>query len=475
MTRRSIRTRLTSWYLLLLCLTTITLAASGWLLLHQSIVRAADASLRARLEDVLGFIRNASVALPREEFLDEFQEYAQLTPGDALLEVRDDQGTVFCRPRLAGWDEVSAMAGATLTVDPRFAQRSLQERPFRVAAATVPVGARRYTVVAAVPMKSVLDAASTFGWMLIGLVPIVAAVGGLGGYLISRRALAPIDRFSDAVQAITLERLDRRLDVPAADAELQRFALTFNQTLESLEAAVGEMARLTAEASHELRTPVALIRTTAEVALSRERPAAEYRESLVDVLQQSERLSALVENLLALARADAGVEPDERQPVDMAHVIEENSRSLEAAMAQRSLVFDLDVLARPIVHGTAQALGRLAVILFDNAMKYTPAGGIVRVRVDRAANSAGALGAILEVSDSGMGVDPSERPRLFERFYRSAAARAAVPDGAGLGLSIARTIVLRLGGEIALGGGVGGAGLGVRVWLPADEWVTEAT
>ena len=176
---------------------------------------------------------------------------------------------------------------------------------------------RVFAVVAAVPMASAQDTMRRFEWVLTGILPAIWLVAIGTGYLISRRALGPSIDITREVQSLTSRELDRRVAVPPADDELRRLAVTFNDMLGRIEAAVAEMTRLTGEASHELRTPVALIRTTAEVALSRERPAADYRQALTDVLDHAERMTTIVSDLLVLARADAGVEAPESEVADV--------------------------------------------------------------------------------------------------------------------------------------------------------------
>jgi signal transduction histidine kinase len=295
----------------------------------------------------------------------------------------------------------------------------------------------------------------------------VLIVAGLGGYWISRRALAPVDQLTRDVQALTLRSLDRRLAVPAADDEVRRLAATFNDMLARLEAGVADMARFTAEAAHELRTPVTLVRTTADVALSRERPAAEYRQALADVLAHAEQMSGLVGDLLVLARADAGVEPRETTTVDLGGVATAAARSVDAAVVRRGLKIAVHVADPPVlVTGDEASLGRLVLILLDNAIKYTTPGGVVRLEVGRAPSGDARGTAVIDVIDSGPGIEPAERLRVFDRFYRGAAARQRVADGTGLGLSIAQAIVTRHGGTIEIGTGPEGGGCKVRVILP---------
>jgi heavy metal sensor kinase len=459
------------WYLAVLAAAIAVLAVGAWALLRRSVNEAADATLHARLDGVTRFIEAVEKELPKEEVADEFHEYAALTPGDTLLEVVDSAGTVLVKPTANGWSElttgVAASDAAPLAVD-----RSLQGRPYRILAGVVSAGGRAYRVIVALPMSAAHDALTRFGWWLTGLAPVVLLLAGAGGYWISRRALVPIEQLTRSVQDITVRNLDRRLDVPATDDELRRLAETFNGMLARLQAAVADMARLTAEASHELRTPVALVRATAEVALSRERPAEEYRQALADVQQEAERMSTLVDNLLALARADAGVDAQDTASVDLRAVASAAARTVEPAMARRSLQFDVETSDRPVtVTGSEDALRRLMLILLDNALRYTDPGGTVRLRTV----PAGDAQATIEVVDNGLGIDPADRQRVFDRFYRGAAARARAADGAGLGLSIARAIVIRHGGTIALDPAPGGRGCVARVMLASVASVSSVS
>jgi len=484
MTARSIRVRLTIWYLTVLALSTVILAAGSSWLVRRSMVEAADATLTSRIDGTRQFIATLEREVtPSEDrgdrdhphreknsaqMQDEFREFVELTFGEVLLEVADSSDLVLCKPTVPGWDQLpevrEAGAGASPLVT---ADRTLAERPVRVASGRFKIGSRVYHLVAALPMAPAYDALARFQWWLAGLVPVVLLVAGLGGYAISRRALAPVDRMIRAAQAITVKNLDHRIDVPTADDELRRLAVTFNDMLGRLHAAVAEMTRLTAEASHELRTPVALIRATAEVAIGRDRPAADYKQALADVLDHAERMSTLVGDLLMLARSDAGVEPQERVSLDLCQVIRDAAEDMRAAMTRAELALTVDVPNQAVeMAGNPDSLRRLVVILLDNAKKYSKAGGTVRVQL--VASPAGAPGsAVIDVVDTGIGIDAADRPHVFDRFYRSAAARVHAAEGSGLGLAIAQTIVLRHHGTIALEAGPGGIGCAARIVLPA--------
>ncbi len=245
---------------------------------------------------------------------EEFGEYVELSRGAVMLEVTDAAGTVLSRPSRPGWAALADEASLAAIPSAAPVNRVESGEPFRVARATFHAGAAEYRAVVATSTRASHDALRRFAWLLGGLAPAVLLIAGLGGYWIAGRALAPVDRMTRTVQETTLRSLDRRLEVPAADDELRRLAVTFNEMLARMQVGVADLTRLTAEASHELRTPVSLVRTTAEIALSRPRPADEYRQALKDVLAHAEHMSALVGDLLLLARADAGVEAGESSP-----------------------------------------------------------------------------------------------------------------------------------------------------------------
>jgi signal transduction histidine kinase len=464
---RSIRTRLTVWYLAALVAVMLTLAGGSWWLFRRSMLAAADNSLTARIEGVHQFIDAMQRDLKPGELDDELQEYGQLTAGEALLEVIEGSNRVLYRPAIPGWAEVRL--ADPVSTDLIFRDRVSQNRPYRVGARSFVVHDQPYRVIAAIPMGPAYAAWRRFGWVLALVLPGIGLAAAAGGYWISGRALAPVDRITRTVQAISLRSLDRRLEVPGPEDEIRRLAVTFNEMLTRLQSSVADVVGFTAEASHELRTPVSLIRTTAEIALSRPRTDDEYREALNQVLAQAERMSALVGDLLALARADAGVEPREMTTVDLRSLAEAAVRAMRPAADARALHLDLAAVAAD-VRGTPESLYRLILIVLDNAIKYTPRGGDVRIRVQPAGTGPAGV-ATIEITDTGSGIDPLERPYIFNRFYRGATART-LADGSGLGLSLAQTIVERHHGAITIESGPAGRGCRVHVRLPRDVGYT---
>lgn len=475
MSPRSIRVRLTVWYLAVITPATVALAIGSWWLAERNVNDALDRTLAERIDGTRQFLTSmAHGGLSPAHMREEFGEYAELSRGEALLDVSDGNGGSLSRPTIADWSNlVEATApGPDGVFAP--ADRTIGIDPVRVSSATVRAGTTDYRVTVALPTRASHDALRHFGWILTGLVPAVLIVAGIGGYWIAGRALAPVDRMTRTVQETTLRNLDRRLDVPPAQDELRRLAVTFNDMLGRMQAGVADLTRLTAEASHELRTPVSLVRTTAEVALSRPRSADEYREALTDVLTHAERMSVLVGDLLMLARADAGVETGELTRVDLGALARDVAHQFQAATVRKSLAFDVAVDPDVSVLGDAASLRRLLVIVVENAVAYTPPNGRIELKVGSAAEARGTV-ATIDVIDTGIGIDPADRARVFDRFYRGAAARQQAADGSGLGLSIARTIAERGHGTIEIVDALTGRGCHVRVRLPAVSGSEEAS
>lgn len=472
----SIRARLTAWYVAVLAVATLTLTGASWWLSTQSVIRAADVSLQARVEGVRHFLENPRTRLTVEGLQDEFGEYAELTRGEALLEVLDPSGVVLVRPAVPGWMEVAdAESRAVNLAEIGANDRIVGRLPFRVASARVEASGGTYRVTVAAPMGPAYEALNQFHRLLLLLVPAVLVLAGVGGYLVSRRALAPVDRVTRAVQAITLQSLDQRVEVPAANDEVRRLAVTFNTVLTRLQSAVSDIVRFTADASHELRTPVALVRTTAELALRRERTPHEYRTALAEVLEHTGRMSALVDDLLVLARTDAGIEVRQDTTFDLLDVARATCQEAAVLAQGRHVGVRIDASDEVLmVSGDRVSLQRLLLILLDNAVKYSPDSGTVEMRVAREGRDDGRE-VMIAVSDHGIGIDAADMPQIFERFFRGKRARQHAPDGNGLGLAIARTIADQYHWALKIAPAserVPASGCRVEVRLPLDGAAT---
>jgi heavy metal sensor kinase len=274
--------------------------------------------------------------------------------------------------------------------------------------------------------------------------PMLLIGAGLGGYWISRRALAPVDRIAATADSISIRNLSDRLEVPNTSDELQRLSETLNRMLTRLDDSVQRMSQFTADASHELRAPVSLILTTAELAVQNRRTDSEYHSDLLQILAEAERTTRLIDSLLLLARADAGQAGLQLEPTNLWTSVSEALPQAHKLAAEKGIELVEYAPSSPIVvHGDSEALRRLSFILLDNAIKYTPEQGRVGVYLQ-----AQGLHAELRVVDTGNGIAAADQEHIFDRFWRSDRVRSRGMGGAGLGLSIARWIVEQHQGSI---------------------------
>ena len=272
--------------------------------------------------------------------------------------------------------------------------------------------------------------------LLLGL-PLSVAAAGLGGYWLAGRALAPIDRMTARAREITARRLHDRLPVDQPNDELGRLAIVFNQTLARLESSFAEMRRFTSNVSHELRTPLTAIRSVGEVALRRRRDARGYRATIESMLEETDHLATLVERLLTVARADHGDGPRAAEAIDLGTLADTVVEQLAvlAEEKQQSLTVTRNG-ARTVCRGDRIVLRQALVNLVDNAIRYTPAGGAIDVRIDAAGAD-----AILEVRDTGPGVPEGSATALFDGLHYDPADPANGVPPKGLGLAITRWAV----------------------------------
>jgi heavy metal sensor kinase len=286
------------------------------------------------------------------------------------------------------------------------------------------------------PADDAVDTLHLFRSYLLMFAPLLLAVAAGVGYWMSRRALAPVDELVRTAREVGGANLSSRLQKLETGDELQRLSDTLNEMLDRIETAFLRVTQFTADASHELRTPVSLIRTEAELALRRSRGEAEYQEALRHILLESERTTMLLEQLLSLARADSGRETLQMQPVDLRSLLRKVVDNWQRVAAVRGLKFAATVDDQDgFVMGDETLLHRLVDILLDNAFKFTPASGSVRLSLESGGDS-----LRISVQDSGVGISQEEQQKIFERFYRVDKAHSRTQGGAGLGLAIAQWI-----------------------------------
>ncbi|HLK48249.1 MAG TPA: ATP-binding protein [Bryobacteraceae bacterium] len=442
MNPRSIGFRLAAWYFLVFAAGILAFSILSWFAMRASLYGAIDDTLRARADSLAVFLRVIS-QLPGEGMEEELQEHALPGPGGNLFQVRDESGKWRFRSPALQQGGIALDPPAAFSA-PRFENAVADGRPVRLYSEKIQVGDAPYAIQVAAVTSEEMTALKSFRLMLLLAAPLLLIGATAGGYWLSRRALAPVDQMTTAAQRISAANLADRLRVPQTRDELQRLSQTLNEMLARLEGSVRRMSQFTADASHELRTPIALIRATAEIAVRRDRTAGEYRQALDDILHEAEQTSRVVDSLMLLARADSGTIQLEFARADLSDIVRGAAEAGETLARANGIALSTSLPALPLtVQADAHALRRVLLILMDNAAKYTPSGGWIKITADRRDGS-----AIVSVADNGIGIAPEDLPHIFDRFWRADKARSRDQRGAGLGLSIARWIAAGHGGAI---------------------------
>jgi heavy metal sensor kinase len=294
-------------------------------------------------------------------------------------------------------------------------------------------------------------------------LPLAVLVVGATGYAVARRALLPLEAMAKRAAKITAERLEERLPIANPNDELGHLGSVFNETLGRLERSFEQLRRFTADASHELRTPLTAIRSVGEVALQRTGDADYYRDIIGSMLEEAGRLTRLVDSLLTMSRADAGRIPMQTAELPLLDLAREVAGMMEVLAEEKSQSLTVEGDSRVKITGDRLILRQALLNLVDNAVKYSPERGRVEIRVGRSNGD-----ATVDVQDSGPGIPPQDRAKIFDRFYRVDKARSRADGGAGLGLSIAEWAVRAHRGRIELDCDHG-PGCLFRVRIPMDQ------
>ncbi len=411
MNTRSIRFRLTVWYAVILTAGLGLFSILIWITLQHQLIADLDAELEGRANRLEAYFKEEYAHATGRHLLTELKEFSQAYAPTSYVEIKGASGFAFHYPPQATPDES------------RIVKRHFSWN------------GEEFAIEVRAPMADTDRTLALLRELLLALIPLVIALACIGGTMLSARALQPLTALTDAAQSISIENLSARVPVADTGDELARLAATLNTMLTRLEAAVTTLSQFVADASHEFRTPLAVIQTTVELALRRPRPAAEYRAALEDVAGDVQRMTHLVEDLLALARNDTGAVDMPRGPIDVRSLLGEVLAGTVALAESRQIRLIPPESEGPVwITGNRAALHRLFLVLIDNALKYSHAGGEVRALIERQDTAVS-----VTIRDFGVGIPAAQLPHIFERFYRGDRARAT--GGHGLGLALAQSIV----------------------------------
>lgn len=460
MNLRSIRARLTFWYTSLLALSFLVLGGTGYGLLTYTLSRESDAALRGVAQTLAERDGGVESFIPTE--IDQvFRRFFGFSPLERYFE-RLPPGPSSRRGKLPLSEQ--ALKNASRGVPTFETLEGLGPYPIRVLTWPVVKAGRVSGIIQVGMSRENLDKTlRRFLWVMAGIFPVALLLAGGGGWVLARKALKPVDQMTEAARRISVEHLDRQVRESGAGDELDRLAQTLNEMLGRLNVAFQEARQFSADASHELQTPLTVMKGEIEVGLRSPRRPEEYQAILRSALEETDRIARLVEGLLLLSRSDAGVLRMDRRPVNLKKLIEEVLREIQPLAESHSVELRSGPAELAQVQGDPDHLGRLLLNLVDNGIKYTQSGGSVEISLHRDKEF-----AILQVTDTGMGIAKEDQEKVFRRFYRTAAARARGESGAGLGLAIARSIVEAHGGRIQVESAVG-KGSHFTVFLPLSS------
>lgn len=447
----SVRGRLTLFWVAVLATALVIVGGLIYLLLARALYNRIDDNLRA-------VVQIARTSLAND--LAEGQDYAdaarstaaELSSRQQMLAIYDDRGQLLAEGGRDDDLEIALPDLATLPQDQltlltlREAKDEDDRHRLAVQRASIPPSNARYLIVVGSALESTDEELESLREVLAYVVPIGLVIAGTGGWFLARRSLAPVAAMAERARRIGVEDLSARLPVAHPRDELGRLATTFNDLLGRLEVSLLQQRQFMADASHELRTPVATTRTAAAVALQRpHREGQEYRETLTIIEQQATRLSRIVDDMFTLARADAGTYPIRRTLMYLDEVVDEVVRAARVLAEMKHVSIESTATPSAAFTGDEELIRRLIGNLLDNAVRYTPSQSVVRVVLTKKSER-----FVLSISDAGEGIPLEIQPHIFERFFRGDSARTSAAGGAGLGLALARWIARTHGGDVKL-------------------------
>lgn len=450
MNTRSIRFRLTVWYAGLLAGLVVLFGASVYIGLAHYLKRTLTDSLTKEARQV-GETLLVNISLSGEAYVvDEIKEHLAPEINGVFVRVTRGNGSPLYTsgsPRDGSFDPGKVTVARDDLTEPSSRIEQLVGGTDLIVCA-VPFTSRdgsRFLVEAGAPLKQ--SESVLHGLLLtfaLGL-PLVVALAVAGGYVLMRRALAPVGEITRTAEQITSRNLSDRLPEAKTGDELEALSTALNRMIARIEHSFRHINRFSADASHELRTPLTVLRGELEAIAQRPDLALDVRETIGSALEETERLSKIVESLLAISRLDAGEALMTRERFDLAELVTGTADQMRLLAEDKQIALKCNAPGRVEVEGDPHRLKQIVVNLVDNAIKYTCEGGEVEISTVVVNDT-----AVFEVTDTGVGIPPESIPHVFERFYRVDKARSRQMGGAGLGLSIVKSICAAHQGRVSV-------------------------
>ncbi len=439
---RSIRTKITLWFTLVLLGILITFSLLIYFILEKSLISSVDSKLRN-----LAYAVSRRLVEPEAVFLQFIDKSGSFSEKDIKYAVipislkglrRANKGKIT-------FETIRTFSGSHLRV---------------ITYPVKKIGEDYSIIQIATSIDGLLETMKVFLVTISAMIPISVFISMLGGIFITDKVLSPIKEITRAARRISSENLHERLEIKNPDDELGELAKTFNDMIERLEKSFSRIKEFSADASHELKTPLTTLKGEIEVALLRDRSKEEYREILRSALEEIDRLTKVVNGLLTISKGEMGKILLEKKEVRLEEIVADVVSQTYHIMEEKGLDFSMDKKGDDRVIGDRNLLKQLFFNLIDNAIKYNNFGGSIRVFIE------GRNGEVsVRIKDTGIGIPREEIPKIFEKFYRVDKSRSREIGGAGLGLSIVKWIVDAHGGKIEVESEVG-KGTTFEVLLP---------
>lgn len=462
---RSLRSKLTLWYVLILGVLLISFSSFLYFTLSKSLYRDVDNKLRSLAE----LVASESVS-PLSKFgfesIDQALEASlNLKPIGKFIQVLDESGRIGRKSENLKNVQLpislNALKNASKGLVTYETHRPFENAPLRII--TFPVIENKHVakiIQIASSLEDVEEALNTLLILLVITVPLALMVASLGGQFLANKALKPVDQITQTARMITSQNLNQRIKPPKVKDEISRLIETFNEMISRLDQSFRQIKQFSTDASHELKTPLTILKGEAEVTLRRKRPPQEYEQILRSNLEEVNRMSQIVDDLLLLSKADIGEIRLNRGRIHLVEILNEVVAQVNILAQAKNLRIETSNHDENVqIFGDGLRIRELFLNLIENGIKYTEAGGALRITVTKDTSRHAIRPsarpeekhqefAKIIVSDTGIGIAKEDQEKIFDRFFRVDKARSRVQGGSGLGLSICQWIVEAHGGEI---------------------------
>jgi heavy metal sensor kinase len=436
---RSLSFRLVTWYAGVLTLVFILIGALTIVLLREYLESNVLDTQARRARQIADTLVAAATRTGEATMAQEVEALYAPEANERFIRItRGDGHVVYVsgKPRDGSFDPAAVPAPSLRRPGEFLRKESLLQGSVLVAAQTyIGAGASRYVVEVGVSTARTEETVRQVLLMLAIGLPIAVCVAVVGGFILVRRALKPVDNLSQKAAAITQHNLSERLPVVPNGDELERLSLSLNLMISRLEDAINSSKQFVADASHELRTPLAVLRGELENLAQDAQLKSHTRETLGSALEEVDRLAEIVEGLLALSRLDTGEAQAAWMRFDLAELVATTADQMSLLAEDKHIAVVCDCATGVMIEGDQARLKQVVVNLLDNAIKYTPNGGRIKLRISQEDGY-----AVWDVADDGIGIPPEALPHVFKRFFRVDGSRSRDQGGAGLGLSIVKSI-----------------------------------